>query len=74
MMRSFLLAAVLLQMLGCSTLDTHRKKSADSAEVDPHSACRQHCLLNFNACMRTANSQDARNECIETYNWCTSTC
>ncbi|WP_158704708.1 hypothetical protein [Ectopseudomonas mendocina] len=49
-------------------------KQANFTDEAAENSCQQHCNLNYGACMNTANSPEARQECIDTRNICFEGC
>ena len=56
---------------GCSS-QRSTQEPVFSAQTD--NSCQQHCNLNYAACIDTANSPDARQECIDSRYICYEGC
>jgi uncharacterized lipoprotein len=65
-----LVAAVLIA--GCST--TQQPQQPQSEQLLGENSCVRHCNLNYSACLNTANSPEARQECHDTRAACLQGC
>lgn len=62
-------------LVSCSnTVQNNKPKSKSIFNDDPVMECRRHCNMNFSACVETANSPEARSECISTRQVCLEGC
>lgn len=68
-----LLSAVFFMIFiaGCAAGVSNQASLTNEATKN---SCQQHCNLNYGACMNTANSPEARQECIDTRNICFEGC
>lgn len=70
-----LIIGSIIILAGCSnTAQTNKSKLKSIFNDDPVMECRKHCNMNFSACIDTANSSEARSECISTRQVCLEGC
>ncbi len=62
--------AILMSLSGCAASAARYQSTLPIVE----NSCVQHCNLNYSACMSTANSPEARRECIDSRDMCMQGC
>jgi hypothetical protein len=74
MQKNLRLVGVFLLGVIVSGCLSQRSTQVAVSSAQAENSCQQHCNLNYAACMDTANSPDARQECIDSRYICYEGC